>query len=89
MTSQSPLVVTSCRLRYHASRGLRRSFSFAFAGEQLAGAFDVARRERFAVMQLDSLAQPKGQPSPVLSLAHDQSVAKSGQIDCRLFCGSC
>src|SRR5260370_16784916 len=87
MASLSPLVVTRSRFRYHALRGLRRSLASDLPSSM-------------SQVHLTSLAV-KGPPSCHLTLSrslkvssvpssfHDQLVARSGTIDCRLFCGTC
>src|SRR5262249_38344142 len=80
-------MVTSLRLRYHDLRGLRRSFSLDWP---------VSRSQ----VHLTSLAV-NGSPSCHLtpsrnkkvswvpSSLQDQAVARSGMIDCMLFCFAC
>ena len=62
-----------------------RSFSLALPVKQVPGAFDVCGGERLAVMPFDALAQREGQLGAVLA-PWTSSVARSGTIDCRLFC---
>src|SRR5205814_5011612 len=88
VTSWSPFVVTSSRLRYQALRGLTRSFSAVFPCS-------------ISQVHLTSLAV-NGLPSchltPCFSLkislrpvssSHAQLVASSGTIDFMLFCFTC
>jgi hypothetical protein len=46
---------------------LTRSLSFAFAEQQVPGAFDVRGGERLAVVPIDPLAQREGQLGPVFT----------------------
>jgi hypothetical protein len=54
--------------------------------QQVPGAFDVIGGEGMAVVPFDALRS--WNVSSVPSSFHDQSVARSGTIDCRLFWGT-
>src|SRR5262249_36596225 len=83
VTSKSPLVVTSSRLRYHDLRGLRRSLSL-----DLPVSRSQVHLTSLAVKGLPSChltPSRNGKVSSVPSSLHDQPVARSGTIDCKLF----
>src|SRR6266404_7713621 len=87
VTSKSPLVVTSSRLRYHGLRGLTRNFSLALP----------VKRSQVHLTSLPVTGLPSchltpwrsGNVSSVPSSFHDQPVARSGTIELRLFCFTC
>src|SRR5438270_10240741 len=86
VTSCSPLGTTSSRLRYHALRGLMRSFSVALPVSR-----SQVHTTSFAVNGLPSCHFTPGRRrnvSCVLSSSHDQSVARSGTIDWYPLCGT-
>ena len=79
-------MVTSSRFRYHALRGLIRSFSL-----DLAASRSQVHCTSLAVKGLPSCHLTPSRSRNVswaLSSSHDQSVARSGTIDCRLVCGT-
>src|SRR6266852_4230007 len=80
------VVVTSSRLRYHALRGLRRSFSFALPSSRSKVHLTSAAVNGLPSCHLTPWRRLK--VSSVPSSLHDQPVARSGSIDLRLFCGS-
>src|SRR6266436_1143529 len=87
VTSKSPLVVTSSRLRYQGLRGLTRSFSLALPVKR-----SQVHLTSLAVNGLPScqvMPWRSGNISSVPSSFHDHPVARSGTIELRLFCGTC
>src|SRR5229473_4370348 len=87
MTSKSPLVLTSSRLRYQGLRGLTRSFSLDLP---------VSKSQvHFTSLAVKGLPSCQATPwrsekvSSVPSSFHDQPVARSGTIELRLFCLTC
>src|SRR5215831_6015961 len=87
VSSKSPLVTTSSRLRYHALRGLRRSFSV-----DLPCSRSQVHLTSLAVKGLPSCHLTpwrRRKVSAVLSSSHDHSVARSGTIEFRLVWGTC
>src|SRR6266446_4569690 len=87
VTSKSPLVVTSSRLRYQGLRGLTRSFSFDLPVKR-----SQVHLTSFAVNGLAScqvMPWRSGNVSSVPSSFHAHPVARSGTIELRLFCGTC
>src|SRR6266436_10225091 len=85
VTSKSPLVVTSSRLRYQGLRGLTRSFSLDLPVSKSQVHFTSLAVKGLPSCQVTPSCS--GKISSVPSSFHDQPVAKSGTIDCRLFCG--
>src|SRR5205823_8621532 len=80
------LTVTSSRLRYHDLRGLRRSLSPA-----LPLSMSQVHLTSLAVNGLPSCHLTpwlSGKVCSVPSSLHDQLAARSGTIDCMLFCGT-
>src|SRR6516225_7756630 len=87
VTSKSPFVVTSERFRYQDLRGLTRSFSL-----DLPVNMSQVHWTSLAVKGLPSCQDTPRRNvnvSSVPSSFHDQSVARSGTIDVRLFCRTC
>src|SRR5271157_3984721 len=87
VTSSSPFVTTSSRLRYQALRGLTRNFSAAVPLIR-----SQVHLTSLAVNGLPSCHLTPGRNLKVSSLPsslHDQLRARSGTIDSRLFCGTC
>src|SRR6516164_11679812 len=87
VTSPSPFVVTSSRLRYHALRGLMRNFSL-----DLPASRSQVHLPSAAVNGLPSCHLTPcliGKVSSVPSSLHDQPVASSGTTELRLFCATC
>src|ERR1700732_5087781 len=87
VTSWSPFVVTSARLRYHDLRGLTRSLSF-----DLPSSRSQVHLTSAAVKGLPSChltPRRNGKVSWVPSSLHDQPVARSGTTELRLFCATC
>src|SRR5215472_11405879 len=87
MTSQSPLTVTSSRFRYQDLRGLTRSLF-----SDLPVSMSQVHLTSWAVNGLPSCHLTpwrNGKVSSVPSSLHAQPVARSGTIDCRLFCFTC
>src|SRR6266436_9272489 len=86
VTSKSPLVVTSSRLRYQGLRGLTRSFSL-----DLPVSKSQVHWTSLAVKGLPSCHLTpwrKRNVSCDLSSSQDHSVARSGTIDCSPLCGT-
>src|SRR5438132_7534264 len=86
VTSKSPLTVTSSRFLYQDLRGLSRSLSF-----DLPVSISQVHLTSLAVKALPSCHLTpcrSGTVSSVPSSLHDQLTARSGTIDCILFCGS-
>src|SRR6266568_1980374 len=80
-------MVTSSRLRYQDLRGLMRSFSLALPVSR-----SQVHLTSLAVNGLPSCHLTpwcNGNVNSVPSSFHDQPVARSGTIDCRLFWGRC
>src|SRR5262249_20612061 len=87
VTSKSRLTVTSCRLRYHGLRGLRRSFSLDFAVTR--SHVHLTSRAVNGVPSCHLTPWRNRNVSSVPSSFHDHSVARSGTTDARVFCGTC
>src|SRR5207302_5411560 len=86
LTSKSPLVTTSSRLRYQGLRGLRRSLS-----ANLPCNMSHVHLTSLAVNGLPSCHLTPWRNlkvSAVLSSSHDHSLARSGTIDSRLESGT-
>src|SRR6516225_2432431 len=86
MVSKSPFVVTSATFTYHDLRGLTRSLSLDLPINRSKVHLTSA-----AVNGLPSChCTPwrNGKVSSVPSSFHDQPVARSGMIDCGLFCAT-
>src|SRR5215467_7648062 len=86
MTSQSPLTLTSSRFLYQDLRGLRRSLF-----SDLPVSVSQVHLTSWAVNGLPSCHLTpwrSGKVSSVPSSLHDQLTARSGTIDCIVFCGA-
>src|SRR5438309_3341645 len=86
VTSLSPFGTTSSRLRYHALRGLMRSFSL-----DLPVSKSQVHTTSFAVNGLPSCHLTPWRSRKVrwvLSSSHDHSLARSGTIESRPLCGT-
>src|SRR5215472_13552090 len=80
------MAVTASRLRYEDLRGLTRSFSL-----DLPISRSQVHTTSLAVNALPSCQVTpwrNGKVNSVPSSLHDQPVARSGTIDCMLFCGT-
>src|SRR5207248_7997761 len=66
VTSSSPFVVTSSRLRYHALR-VETQFLLRLPSQEVPGTFDVGGGERLAVMPFDPVPELEGQLLAVLA----------------------
>ena len=87
VTSKSPLVVTSSRLRYQDLRGLRRSLWLDLPVSRSQVHLTSSAVKGFPSCHLTP--SRNGKVSSVPSSLHDQPVARSGTIDCTLFCFAC
>src|SRR6516225_3897528 len=86
MVSKSPFVVTSATFTYHDLRGLTRSLSLDLPINRSKVHLTSAAVSGLPSCHLTPWRN--GKVSSVPSSFHDQPVARSGMIDCGLFCAT-